>query len=146
MVPRTVRNSSGSVSEFYLCDGRKLDPKSCDVPPTRRAEIDEAVFTYFEQVGLDLDATREQIQQAVDHKLTEVRALCEAAEKAAQEATERLARVKRDYTHGDLTASEWRELRVDLAEREAAFAEVERLRQQCEAAEQSARSSTRRPS
>lgn len=38
--------------------------------------------------------------------------------------------MKRDYTQGDLSAAEWRELRADLApERDAAKAEAERLRE-----------------
>ncbi len=64
MVPRTARNRSGSISEFYLCHARALDPDSCDMPPTKRADVDAAVFAYFEQIGLDLDATREQLSEA----------------------------------------------------------------------------------
>jgi DNA invertase Pin-like site-specific DNA recombinase/predicted RNA-binding Zn-ribbon protein involved in translation (DUF1610 family) len=129
MVPRTARNRSGTLYECYLCLGRRQDPTSCLMPQTPRAEVDAAVYRYFEQVGLDVEATREQLIAAVERKRAEVRALCDAAEREAQEADERLARVKRDYTHGELAAAEWRELRADLApERDAAQAEAERLR------------------
>lgn len=130
MAPRTARNRSGSLYEGYLCLGRREDPTSCSMPPVRRAEIDTAVFRYFEQVALDVEATREQLTAAVERKRDEVRALCDTAKREAQQAAERLARVKRDYTHGELSAAEWRELRADLApELDAAQAEAERLRE-----------------
>jgi len=136
MAPRTARNRSGTLHECYLCLGRRQDPTSCSMPPVSRAEVDAAVYRYFEQVGLDVEATREQLIAAVERKQAEVRALCEAAEREAQEADERLMRVKRDYTHGELTAAEWRELRADLApELDAAKAEAERLRERLSATE-----------
>jgi predicted RNA-binding Zn-ribbon protein involved in translation (DUF1610 family) len=98
MVPRTARNRSGTLNECYLCLGRRQDPTSCSMPQTRRAEVDTAVYRYFEQVGLDLEATREQLTVAVERKRAEVQALCDAAECEAQQAAERLARAKRDYT------------------------------------------------
>lgn len=57
----------------------------------------------------------------------------------AQSAAARLTKVKRDYTHGELTATEWRELRAELEpEAVAAEAEAERLRAQLTGAESSA--------
>lgn len=97
--------------------------------PGASADVDTAVYRYFEQVALDVEATREQLTAAVERKRAEVLALCDGAEREAQQAAERLARVKRDYPHGELTAAEWRELRADLApELDAAQAEAERLR------------------
>lgn len=139
MVPRTARYASGTVGESYLCHGRQIDPNSCTMQPISRADVDPAVYSYFEQVGLDLEATREQLTVAMERKLAEARALCEAAEREAQHSAERLTRVRRDYTHGQLTAAEWRELRTDLeSERVAADAEAERLRKQVVATEESA--------
>jgi DNA invertase Pin-like site-specific DNA recombinase len=136
MVPRTARNRSGTLYEGYLCLGRRQDPTSCTMPPILRADVDTAVYRYFEQVGLDVEATREQLTAAVERKRAEVQALCDAAEREAQQAAERLARVKRDYTHGELTAAEWRELRADLApELDAAQAEAERLRERLRSTE-----------
>lgn len=139
MVPRTARNRSGTLYECYLCLGRRQDPTSCSMPQTQRAEVDTAVYRYFEQVGLDVEATREQLTEAAGRKRTEVQALCDGAEREAQGAAERLARVKRDYTHGELTAAEWRELRTDLApELDAAQAEAERLRERLRSVESDA--------
>jgi hypothetical protein len=41
--------------------GRRLDPDSRAMPPAPGAEVDTAVYRYFEQVGLDVEATREQL-------------------------------------------------------------------------------------
>ena len=131
MVPRTARNGDGTLYEVYRCHGRWLDPTACSMPPQRREPIDSAVYAYFEQVGLDLEATQEQLGEAVERKLAEVKALLRAAEREAEAAAERLSRVKGDYLASELTAAEWRELREDLEpEAEAAAAQRERLAEQ----------------
>src|SRR5680860_316352 len=114
MVPRTARNGDGTLYEVYRCHGRWLDPATCSMPPQRREPVDSAVYAYFEQVGLDLEATREQLGEAVERKLAEVKGLLRAADREAETVAERLARVKRDYVGGELTVAEWRELRADL--------------------------------
>lgn len=124
MVPRT-RPESGY--EFYECHGRKLF--DCPTGAIRRTDIDSAVLAHFEAIALDVEATREALAAALDRQAAETRALLDGAEREAQEALGRLTRVKRDYTSGELTAAEWRELRVELEpEAAAADAEVERLR------------------
>jgi hypothetical protein len=131
MVPRT-RPESGY--EFYECNGRKIT--GCAVGAVRRSDIDDAVLNHFEQTGLDLEATREAVVAAMDRRASDARALLEGAEHQAQQAKARLARVKRDYTNGDLTATEWRELRAELEpESDAAQAEAERLQEQFEIVE-----------
>jgi DNA invertase Pin-like site-specific DNA recombinase len=128
MVPRTERNKDGSLRETYRCYGRYTDPAHCSMPQLRRAPIDSAVYAYFEQVGLDVEATRDQLAAATERKLAEVSALLEAAKAEASAAAARLARVKRDYAAGELNAAEWREFRDELRpEAEAAEAEAERL-------------------
>jgi DNA invertase Pin-like site-specific DNA recombinase len=131
MCPRTRRNY-----EFYECNGRI---HGCKTGAIRRAAIDEAVLAHFEQTVLDLEATREQIAAAMDRKLAETKALLESAQREARAAVARLAKVKRDYTHGDLNIAEWHELRGELEpEATAAKAEAERLREQLVAAESGA--------
>jgi hypothetical protein len=134
MVPRT-RPESGY--EFYECNGRKLH--DCRTGAIRRSDIDSGVLAHFERTALDLEATREQVLAAMDRKAAEARSLLASAEREAQAATARLAKVKRDYTHGELTATEWQELRAELEpEAMAAEAEVERLRKQLASAESGA--------
>lgn len=132
MVPRT----NGGY-EMYYCNGRsKLGRDFCDMPHIRRVDVDSAVFRYFQQVGLDVEATRQAIAEARDRKLAEVRALRDAAEGEAQRAEGRLARVRRDYTDGRLDADDWREFKTELgAERDAARAEASRLAAQQEEVE-----------
>lgn len=122
--------------EFYECSGRI---HGCKTGAIRRRDIDEAVFSYFEQVALDVGATRDQLATAMSQKVGEATTMLAAAEEEAQDASNRLAKVKRDYTHGELTAAEWRELKADLEpESEAAKSQVKRLLGQVEAARSSA--------
>ena len=132
MVPRTTRPGKSrpgrSISETYNCYNRLRDTSSCSMTPVKRAEIDTAVYSYFEQVSLDVDATREQLSEARDQKLSEVRVLLEQGEAEKRRAEERLARVRRDYADGAITAEDWGDFREELtAELEGATAEVERL-------------------
>jgi site-specific DNA recombinase len=124
MVPRT----NGSY-QMYYCNGRsKLGRDYCDMPHVRRVEIDSAVYRYFEQVGLDIEATRQTLAEARDRKLAEVSALRLQAEAETRKAEERLSRVRRDYTDGHLDVSDWQQFRLELTgELDAAAAEAERL-------------------
>jgi site-specific DNA recombinase len=134
MTPRTGRNKDGSLYEIYRCHGRYTDPANCSMPHLRRELIDSAVFSYFEQVGLDLEATRADLDAAIEHRRAEVMGLLKQAEREAAAAAARLARIKSDYVAEDLTASEWRELRAEL-EPEAEAAEMERSRLSTQLAE-----------
>jgi hypothetical protein len=115
--------------EKYLCSGRMIHGvQFCDMPSVKRVDVDSAVYRYFEQVALDVEATREAVAEARDRKLAEVRALRDEAETEVRRAEERLARVRRDYTDGKIDAEDWREFREELgAERDAAQAEAKRL-------------------
>ena len=101
-----------------------------------RAKVDDAVYAYFKNLGLDAEATRKQLLAALEIKLAEARSLLDAAEQEAQAAKERFGRVKRDYTNDELSAAEWRELRSELEpEAVTAEAEAERVRGQLAEAE-----------
>jgi len=117
MVPRT----NGGY-QMYYCNGRHAFGRDfCDMPHLRRLDIDQAVYRYFEQVGLDIEATRQTIAEARNRKLAEVSVLHDEAEREARLADERLARIRRDYTDGKLSAEDWHEFRTELrAERDAA--------------------------
>ena len=128
LIPRTYPNRANPPTEVYECFTRHCDIEACSQTQIRRVEIDGAILGYFEQVGLDLDATRDELAAAMDRKIDETRALLRAAQKDAATAADRLARVKSDYLSGELTAAEWRELRAELEpSTAAASAEVERL-------------------
>ncbi|MBN1530699.1 MAG: recombinase family protein [Thermoleophilaceae bacterium] len=137
----------GVLYEVYSCSGRrrrlpfqpvggwpwgedfpeKLRPDRCPQTPIKRHVIDEPAWAFFEQVGLDLDATRSAITQVHDARREEFRALREQAEREARKAEDRLARVRRDYQDGRLDADDWNDQRDQLtAELEAAHAEAAR--------------------
>lgn len=128
MVPRSSRNRNGTMHESYRCYERWRDPSACDMAPVPRAAVDTAVYAYFEQVGLDVEATREQLASALGHRVAEIKALLGVAEKEAREAEARLARVKGDYSSGGLPLEDWIEFKAELEpQRDAAQAEVDRL-------------------
>jgi site-specific DNA recombinase len=124
MIPR----SSGKY-EVYLCFGRqKHGPGFCDMGPVPRAEIDTAVFTYFENAALDIEASTAALRATIAAQTAEVAELLVQAQRDATRAAEAVARVRRDYTNGDLTVAEWRSLSAELnAEQEAADANFARL-------------------
>lgn len=129
MIPRTSPNRESDPSETYRCYHRQRDSATCSMPPVRRADVDGAILAYFEQVGLDVEATREQLAAAVERRIAEARALLGTAEKEAHDAEGRLARVKGDYASGGLPLEDWIEFKGELEpQRDAALAEVERLR------------------
>ncbi|HET7416196.1 MAG TPA: recombinase family protein [Solirubrobacterales bacterium] len=133
MIPRTVRNRANPPTETYGCFTRNQDLEACSQEPVKRIDVDLAVLRYFEQVGLDLDATREQLRGAIDRKAEETRAMLQTARVEANAAAEKITRVKRDYLDGALTAAEWRDLRAELEPQQAAAnAALDRLAQQLE--------------
>lgn len=125
----TPRTNSRSGYETYSCNGRSEHGAAfCDMPHLTRSKIDGAVYSYFEQVSLDLDETRRTIEEAQSRKLTEIRALRGEAEHEAQRAAGSLARVRRDYLEGKLGAEDWTAFRDELAAgQQAADAEASRL-------------------
>jgi site-specific DNA recombinase len=125
MIPRSPTYGA----EAYLCNGRQS--ADCQMPIAYRADIDGAVYAYFEQVGLDLEATRQTVAEQRDRKLVEIRELLSEAEQEQRRAEVRLERVRRDYIDGELDAAEWKSFRDDLdAGLAAAGAEVDRLQEQ----------------
>jgi DNA invertase Pin-like site-specific DNA recombinase len=126
---------SDSKDGAYVCERRQGNLGGCSSPTIPRSVIDTAVYSYFEQVGLDVDATRAQVADARDRKLEELHALGKQAHQEKQRAEERLTRVRRDYADGKITADDWSEFRAELThEMQAASAEVDRLSgQQAEA-------------
>lgn len=127
ILPRTERNKNGTLRETYRCQGSYIDPSNCSMPRHSRSDIDSAVYAYFEQVGLDVEATRDQLIAVAEREQTELLALRDTAESELAASQARLRRVQSDYTDGEITAAEWRTLRSEL-EPQAEAAEAERNR------------------
>jgi DNA invertase Pin-like site-specific DNA recombinase len=128
LIPRTTDNRHKGPYEVYLCHGRVRDTRNCSEGPFRREQIDSAVYAYFEQVTLDVEATREQLAAARSSKLVETTSYLDRARLDRRQAEERLTRVRRDYTEGRLDAEDWASFRTELnSDLEAAVAKEERL-------------------
>jgi hypothetical protein len=126
MVPRTEGER-----QTYRCNRRARDSTTCSMPEIPRALVDGKVFAYFRNVALDEEATRKQLSEARDRKLSEVGAHLAAAEREAIEAAEAIERIERDYTRGKMDIEDWQRLRAKLAaEHDGAVAARDRLRDQ----------------
>jgi hypothetical protein len=68
-----------------------------------------AVYAYFEKVGLDVEATRAQMSEALERRLAEAQALRAAAEAEERRTADALTRIRHDYKDGHLSAAEWRD-------------------------------------
>jgi DNA repair exonuclease SbcCD ATPase subunit len=136
MGPLTYHHRATPKSEVYRCCGRARYPHTCEMSTVARGDIDNAVYAYFRQLDLDVEATREQLTSAMAQRLAKAQDVLDRAEQEAQAAQERLERIKRDYLSGQLNAAEWRELKAGLEpEASKAQAEAERLRAQLKEAE-----------
>jgi hypothetical protein len=100
--------------EAYLCYGRSSGQTDCTQPAVQRAVVDGAVLSYFERVGLDVEATRAELAARADNERAELQALRGQAERELAKAEERLERVRRDYQDGRLDADDWREQHAQL--------------------------------
>lgn len=108
MLPRSSNDS-------YHCQGRiKYGVDYCPQTPIARLAIDEGAFGYFTEVGLDVEATKRQLAGATEARIRQAAILRDDAEREESRAQARLARVDADYADGELTVSEWRELRPPL--------------------------------
>jgi site-specific DNA recombinase len=131
IVPRTERNADGSLYDVYRCYGRALDPSTCSLPPQQRESIDAAVLEALGHATFDLGPAAARIAEDVEKRKAQVCALLEDAGGQVELAAKRLARVRGDYVNGEITAEEWRELRVELEpEVESSLAERARLAEQ----------------
>lgn len=128
MIPRSYRRRDGSRYEVYLCYTRVRDNEACAQTPVARPAIDSAVMEYFERVGLDLDATRQQIEAGITRRMASASAVARAAERQVALKEAELARVERDYLAGDLSAKAYERLSRQLEmETTASCAERDRL-------------------
>ena len=107
--------------DVYKCLGRQNHgPEFCDQPSVRRELIDTALVDELTRRYLDVDGARERIREHRSNELPLARAAVAEAEREGAKAEANLARVKADYVAGEITAAEWRELRIDLEESLAA--------------------------
>lgn len=116
MAPITKPNKTGGTYEVYDCYGRTSKKNGCPSRPIQRERIDSGVIDYFLAVAVDVDATRAQLEEVIERGLADVRVHLRRAEQDERQASERLARVRRDYQDGKVEADDWREQREVLVE------------------------------
>jgi hypothetical protein len=98
------------------------------MPDLPRAMVDDAVRRYFEDVGLDLERTREAVAQTVARKAAEAQAFRDAAEQTVARVEAQIARAERDYLAERLDADRWQRLDSRLSEElNAARAEADQF-------------------
>jgi len=125
--PRTEQKRYGTW-EAYLCAGRHSGRTTCTLPAISRADVDRAVWTYFETVALDYGAMVREADERRSLRFAETTSQLGDATDELRRAEERLERVRRDYLDGELTAEQWQHFTADLEpERDAAAAAVEQL-------------------
>ncbi|MEK6250922.1 MAG: recombinase family protein [Actinomycetota bacterium] len=124
------RSDARDGRESYKCLGRERHGVDhCAQTPIPRKLLDAATFAYFEHVGIDVDALERQLADAVDQGRREVAAGLTDANREERQAAEAVERVRGDYTSGEISADEWRELKPGLeSKHEAAQAALAQLR------------------
>ncbi len=118
--------------DAYVC-GRRHTYRDCDCPQVSRRKVDQTIRDHFINRHWDAEEERAKLIAIARDKSAEAIALAAAAYREDSEAQAALARVRRDYTRGAITAEQWGELRAELeSEAEAARANAEQLRGQAE--------------
>jgi hypothetical protein len=77
MLPRSASDSA----DVYVCRAHKGDATRCAVPQLRRDAVDGAALAMFEDVALDLEATRRHVEQQMAAQESETRGLLDRAER-----------------------------------------------------------------
>jgi site-specific DNA recombinase len=125
--------------ESYCCVKRlHHGPDACSQPPVKREAVDSALWAYFTDVALDLDATRRLLTEQAAESLGRSTHGVEQAEAELAKAEARLRRIKRGWQDEVLDDAEYAAQRAELeAELHAARAQAgqhQRKREMIEAA------------
>lgn len=117
-----------STWERYVCTEHEHAAERCAQMPVPVRGLETAVLEAFMRRAASRSATLADWQAVHAADLAHVSSLREDAERQAAKAAAAVGRVKADYTSGEITAAEWRELRGELTEAQtAADAQVARL-------------------
>jgi site-specific DNA recombinase len=109
--------------EHYSCSGRREGSTQCKQGAVRRELIDRAVLAYFENVGLDMDATLAEVTGERDRRLAVIDVKLTQARKVMADAERQIERLDAMMRDEGLTLEEWRRLAA-VPQREAEAAEL----------------------
>ena len=133
MIPST-RPGDEHVQTYVCLTRRNHGPEACSQSSVPRQAVDGALLRELTNRYLDLDGTRQRLAERQTSDLSTAGDVLALAERDQARAEASLARVKADYLAGEITASDWRELRADLDDSlAAAGAAVEQARARVEA-------------
>jgi DNA invertase Pin-like site-specific DNA recombinase len=120
--------------DAYVCGVRHAyGSEACNCPQVSRRKVDQTIRDHFINRHWDEEEERARLTTIGREKATEAIALAAAADREESEAEAALARVRRDYTRGALTAEQWGELRTELEEEAAAArANADQMRSRAE--------------
>jgi DNA invertase Pin-like site-specific DNA recombinase len=116
--------------EVYACNGRDAHGRaSCALTPIPREPIDTAVLAYFNDVALDIEASKKHFANAIEAQRTDAATLRLEAERAERQTAEALERLSRDYSSGEISGKTFEQLRPQWnAEHVAAAAQADQMR------------------
>lgn len=128
-------HTPGRLYEAYVCFLRmQQGPKACSQPNVPREVIDSAVWRFFEQMALDVGATRRAISEHSDQKLSEHGALRQQAEQELARVQAAFERIEADYIAEKISADQWARLEAKLSDQiTAAQAQAEQHERQRQA-------------
>jgi DNA invertase Pin-like site-specific DNA recombinase len=134
---RDARAANGFGYETYACVKRlHHGPGTCAQPPIKRTAIDDALWSYFADVALDLDATRDALTEQATERLGQLAALRQQTGAELARAEARLSRITRGWQDEVIDDGEYARQRAEVvAERDAAQAQADQHERQREAVE-----------
>ena len=125
------RTRSDGVPIYRCTTNIKLGKDACPMPEIKASEIDQKVIEYFLRCGVDIEATRQRLLDAMAQRIKSERSVLQSAERAEREATAALERLDRGFMNGSIEEDDYSRM-ADKAKSElaGARAELERLRAQ----------------
>jgi DNA invertase Pin-like site-specific DNA recombinase len=96
--------------EHYSCAGRRYGSTLCKQGAVRREGIDGAVLAYFENVGLDIDATLAELTGERDRRLALIDGKLTQARKVVADGERQIERLDTMMRDEGQTLDEWRRL------------------------------------
>jgi site-specific DNA recombinase len=110
-------HTTTSGHESYNCNTRKsTKADACEMRNVPRKQLDEAVFGYFEKVCVDIEATKQELQDRAAAQQAEVAARLKAADRLVAVAISAIETLDRDYAEGDIDGKQFQRL---ITKREA---------------------------
>lgn len=131
---RRERKVRGGWWEAYTCDGRESGASECDQPAVQRALVDAPVLSYFQRVGVDIDAMVAERAGELDRRRAELDERIANARREAMRGQEEIDRLEGYLRGGRISPERFEEVVAPaLMRRDAALAALDDIRGHAEA-------------